>query len=127
MPQINGIEIPCFGSLDEIHKVLTKELNWIDKTVVINGFGFTVKEAGYQSNQSGICRTPDTWSKLHTGTAILYNYECDDEEMPPFYEIMTSGKVPHISKRCALCGMQLDQDGIKRGACGPCYAEEVGH
>ncbi len=127
----NGIEMPCFGTLKEIHTALIKELNWLDGQVSINGRGYTAKEAGFQSNESGnVC----TWSALaflHPGTGILYglketgflpNYEGDN---PDFFEIGTSGKIPSISWRCAECGVQLNQDEIKRAVCDACYAAAV--
>jgi hypothetical protein len=53
--------------------------------------------------------------------AILIGY--DDDSI--LYEIATTGKIPHISKRCALCGIQLNQEEQKRGACSSCHAEAV--
>ena len=127
----NGIQIPCFGTLQEIHAALIKDLDWLNNQVSINGWGYTVKEAGFQSNESGKCHDCLTLASLHKGTAVLYNLEETGfsgnylGDLPDYYEIVTSGKVPHVSKRCAECGCQLNQDEIKRGACDGCYAAAV--
>lgn len=123
MPTYNGIEIPCFGLLDEIHAALIKELNWLNEQVSINGWGYTVKEAGFQSNDSGRCIDCTTLALLHPGMAVLYN----QIEDPCIFMILTSGKVPHVSKRCALCGCQLNQEEIKHGACIGCHSAKCGH
>jgi hypothetical protein len=125
MTDYNGIQTPCYGTLEEIHAALIKDLKWLDEQVTINGYGFTVKESGFQSNSSGSCYTPEMLKLIAPGMAILLGlttYESDD---PDHYDIMTCGKIPHISLRCICCGIQLNQDEIKRGACDPCYAAEV--
>lgn len=127
----NGIQIPCFGTLQEIHAALIKNLDWLDKQVSINGWGYTVKEAGFQSNESGKCHNCLTLGFQHKGTAVLYNLKETgfpdnyDGNNPDYFEIVTSGKVPHVSKRYAECGCQLNQDEIKHGACDGCYAAAV--
>ena len=131
----NGIETPCFGTLKEIHAALVGSLNWKGQQVSINGWGYMVTEAGFQSNGSGNVYQPGSIATRFRmpGTAILIglnetgfsgNY---DGSNPDFFEIVTSGKVPHVSERCQLCGAQLNKDEIKRRACDGCYAEEVGH
>jgi hypothetical protein len=123
----NGINIPCFGTLKEIHAALVKELNWIDEQVSINGWGYTVKEAGFQSNHNGMVQIFDNLQIMHPGTAILVRLveQTTFPDLPKSFEIVTSGKIPHVSKRCAICGCQLDNDGVHRGACFSCYGEMV--
>lgn len=131
MTDYNGIQTPCFGTLGEIHAALIKDLHWLNEQVTINGWGYTVKESGFQDNHNGAVKQISYLVILHPGTAILTglkettfkeNYEGDN---PDFFEIVTSGRIPHISRRCAICGMQLDNEGITQGACPSCYAEEV--
>ena len=131
----NSIVCPCFGTLNEIHTALVKDLKWLDNQVTINGWGYTVKEAGFQSNHNGRIYPVSEESKtrgltyLHPGTGILidlrYDEDSDEPQEPPFWEIVTSGKVPHVSKRCAECGVQLNHEEIKHGACLSCYSEAV--
>ena len=132
MTTYSGIECPCYGTLSEIHRALIDDLEWLGSQVSLNGWGFTVTEKGFRSNESN----KDYDSKLlaeflHNGTAILirkvetgfeHNYEGD---LPDHFEIATTGKIPHVSKRCAICGIQLNQDDQKRGACTSCYGQEV--
>jgi hypothetical protein len=124
----DGITCPCFGTLEEIHTALIKDLNWLNEQVSINGTGYTVKESGFQDNHNGTIRTCSYMTILHPGTAILAGQdESHYQDLQDVFRIVTSGKIPHVSKRCALCGIQLIQEDIKRGACGPCYAAEVGY
>jgi hypothetical protein len=125
MTDYNGIQTPCYGTLDEIHAALIKDLNWLNEQVTINGYGYTVKESGFQDHNSGTCKTPEMLKALAPGMAILVGQHkglFEDEEI---FQIVTCGKIPHISLRCICCGIQLNQDEIKRGACDPCYAAEV--
>lgn len=138
----NGIETPCFGSLVEIHAALIGPLNWTGNTVTINDRGYTVMPEGFKSHYDGIApRAVDRvflpseeafCNFLHKGMAILIglketgylgNYGGED---PDYFQIVTVGELPHVSKRCALCGVQLCEEEIGRGACNSCYAEEVG-
>jgi hypothetical protein len=126
MIEYNGIQTPCFGTLEEIHTALIKDLNWLNEQVSINGQGYTVKEAGFQDNDNGQVKQILYLALLHPGTAILTGMkEALWHDPSDSFTVVTSGKVPHVSKRCALCGMQLDQEGVTRGACPSCYAEEV--
>lgn len=120
------VRCPCYGTLQEIHEVLYKELELVNSPVTINGWGYTVKESGFQSNENGVIVPFERLVLLHPGTALFVGYHDLDEgiEIP---EIVTSGKVPHVSKRCALCGDQLTEEEIRHGACNSCYAEETGH
>jgi hypothetical protein len=126
MTNYNNIQTPCFGTLAEIHAALVKDLNWLNEQVTINGWGYTVKAVGFASNNNScICRTPEEWAVMHPGVAILTGMYPDDKM--ELYEVITLEKIPHISKRCPLCGDQLDQDGMRHGTCSSCYAEECGH
>jgi hypothetical protein len=128
MTTYEGIECPCYGTLEEIHAVLIGDLKWIGKQITINGFDYTVTERGFKNNQSEREYISSVLAEfLHTGTAILIGMEeWDDRDIPLLvFQIFTTGKIPHVSKRCALCGFQLTQEEQKHGACGPCYAEEV--
>jgi hypothetical protein len=124
-----GIECPCYGTLEEIHKALIGELCRLGEEVLINGWRYTVTEEGFQSTESKKEYSSSLLADaLHTGTAILIGMIPDDtqpEEAAYLYEIATTGRIPHVSKRCALCGLQLCQDDQKYGACGPCRAEAV--
>ncbi|MEN6394959.1 MAG: hypothetical protein ABFC78_00550 [Methanoregula sp.] len=128
--EINGITLPAFGTLAEVHAVLidSQGLNALDDSCVINGYGYTITKNGFLSVESEKERTPDTLTQFHTGIAIVIGYNTQEwEGLLPALEIITTGRLPHISKRCTLCGMQLDKEGIKRGACTSCHAMEVGH
>jgi len=135
MTTYNGIECPCYGTLEEIHAALIKELEWTGKQVCINRWEYIVTEKGFIPDQSLSRLKREYDSKtlaefLHTGTAILilkkeWN-ELDDPELRDIsIQIVTTGKIPHVSKRCALCGTQLNQEDQMRGACGSCHAEAV--
>lgn len=124
MTDYNGIQAPCFGTLEEIHAALIKDLNWLNEQVTINGWGYTVKESGFQDNNNGTIKQIPYLVILHPGTAILIGMKETTLNNPDFFKIATSGKIPHVSKRCAICGMQLDKEGITRGACPSCYAEK---
>lgn len=125
----NGIECPCCGTLEEIHKVLITELGWIENQVSINGWKFTITKKGFRSNQSGKEYAPSILSGFpHTGTAILIGLEGDEDQLPDYsyhYQIVTVNHMPHISKRCIECGCQINQDEIKHGACNSCYSAAV--
>lgn len=126
----NGIECPCYGTLEEIHKILVTDLNRIGDTVLINGWGLTVTEKGFRSKVLSKREfLPSTLAKFpHPGIAILTGLKPDEsqpEDVAYFYEIVTMGRIPHVSKRCAECGCQMDRDEIKRGACSSCYSAVV--
>lgn len=123
MTTIGNTEIPCFGTLKEIHAALVGDMGWLDGQVSINGWGYTVKEAGFQSNHNGMVQLFEHLQIVHPGTAIIASKEDRPDDLPDSFVIVTSGKVPHVSKRCADCGCQLDQDEIPRGACNACYSE----
>jgi hypothetical protein len=130
MTTLCGIECPCYGTLEEVHKELIgDDLKWKEKQVSIDGRGYTVTEKGFRSNSSEKEYTPSTLSEfLHPGTAILIGIEESASASGSgieWYQIETTGKIPHISKRCALCGMQLNQEEQKYGACGPCMREFI--
>jgi hypothetical protein len=125
MTDYNGIQTPCYGTLEEIHAALIKDLNWLDEQVTINGYGFTVKESGFQNNGTGTCKTPEMLKLIAPGMAILCGQHEAKHGGVEIFDIVTCGKIPHISLRCICCGIQLNQDEIKRGACDPCYAAEV--
>jgi hypothetical protein len=127
MTTYEGIDCPCYGTLDEIHKALIGDLHWTEKPITINGFDYIVTEKGFRNNQSEREYLPSVLAEfLHGGTAILIGMEeWDDRDIPLLvFQIFTTGKIPHISKRCALCGFQLNQEDQKYCACGPCRAEE---
>jgi hypothetical protein len=128
MTNYNGITLPAYGTLTEIHAALIDTLNHGGQQCSINGWGFTVEKEGFRSNQSGRVYSP---CLLEDGVAILTgmkktgfegNYDGDN---PDFFEIITCKKVPHISKRCIECGMQLNQDEIRHGVCDACYGAAV--
>lgn len=120
-----GIHLPCFGMLDEIHAALLKEFDWEGNTVIINGTGYTVIKEGFQSNASGLPLSPGVMAYQNKGIAIIMGYIHEDEETPAYYEVFTSGNVPHVSRRCKICGDQLVQHEINREYCDKCYREGV--
>ena len=128
MTEINGIVLPAFGTLADFHAALIDPhgLNALNHSVVINGWGYTVTKDGFLSVESEKECTPETLAQFHTGTAVMIGYNVQEwDDLLPALDIVTIGKLPHVSKRCALCGMQLDEEGIKHGACNSCYAMEV--
>lgn len=124
-----GIECPCYGTLEEIHKALIEDLCKLGEEVLINGWRYTVTEKGFRSAESKKEYSSSLLAEvLHTGTAILIGLIPDDtqpEDAAYLYEIATTGKIPHVSKRCVLCGVQLNQEEQKNRACLSCYAEAV--
>ena len=121
------IFFPAHGSLKELHAVLIGDLKWLGGTVTINGWGYCLTETGFQSNDSTRIYHPDDLGKgLHRGMAIISSCVHDpDEEIPPYYEIITTGRIAHISKRCKMCGDQLYPKEKSREVCNSCYASEV--
>jgi hypothetical protein len=132
MTSYNSVECPCYGTLDEIHKVLITDLKWIGNQVSINGLGFTITKQGFKSHLSEKDYSPATLEEFpHIGIAILtgleetgfdHNY---DGDLPDFFQIVTTGHMPHCLARCVVCGVQLDEEEQKRSACSGCYGETV--
>lgn len=131
----NGIDCPCFAeTLAEIHAALKTDLNWIGEQVTINNFGYTVTENGFRSNHTDReypADSPAFINMLAPGLVILIgsnslSYDCCGYNNREIFEIVTLGKLPHISKRCPVCGQQLNSEEIEHyGACTNCHAAEV--
>lgn len=125
-----NIEYPCFGTLKEIHAALIGPLNRLDSLCTINGFAYIIRKEGFESNTSHKIYSCDVLQEMPPdglGTCILMEYEylseIDDHETS--VEIISMSKIPHVSKRCKICGCQLDQYEIKKTVCESCYGESI--
>ena len=127
MIDVNGTDLPCYGTLAEIHAALINDHKWLDRFVTINGMKYTVKSVGFVSGRSGRCFLPISPGFLaqHPGRGLLVSYVPATENAFPYFVVVTTGKIPHISDRCQLCGSQLVESDRARRACFPCYAEEL--
>jgi len=129
MTDYNNIECPCYGTLKEIHAALIGPLEHGGQQCTINGIGYTVDPAGFRSNRNGRLHAPEELERNYPpdglGVAILVGFR-EKESAGEYVQIITTKKIPHVSKRCPECGDQLDQYEIEHyGACGSCYAEGV--
>jgi hypothetical protein len=129
MPEVNGVSLPAFGTLAEIHKALLERFDFCERECIINGIGWTVVPDGFRSNRTEkvyTCENLERFPPGGLGTCLLLGFiDVLPEEVA---EIITTMNIPHISKRCPICGDQLNQYEIEHyGACFSCYSEETGH
>lgn len=126
--QINSVEVPCYGTLEEILEVLKTAFKLENGTdVLINGSGYEITEKGFRSLWSSSkeydVTDPAFLEMICPGIAILLGRYGDDDEGP--FDIITTGKLPHVSKRCPYCGEQLTADQVERGAHPSCFEAEL--
>jgi hypothetical protein len=119
------IVFPCQGTLKEIHEVLIGDLQWVGQPVTVNGWGYTLSDTGFISNEDHKEKSFECMETLHPGRALFVDQDMllDNAEI---CAIVTLDRVPHVSKRCQLCGDQLLSGEINQGACNSCFAREVG-
>lgn len=126
MTQINGVLLPAFGTLQEIHTEIFKTLSGFGEQCTINGWEYTITSSGFRSHDSNKDYPVSAIEGIHPGIAVLLAPECGKYCMQGRWEIVTLGKIPHVSKRCPKCGDQLNAYEIEHyGACTSCYSGAV--